>query len=188
MDISVENEVPMSAQELWRILHTPEFDAFAAREYELKAYKELEKQVSDNLMHRRVRIITGTGLSYIPLGLAHKIIGDNEIIYEEIQDIYLDRYEMHWKNKWIEPSSFKDKIRVSGALRLIPIDEGRCKRIREMNIDIRIFGVGSILEGMVAEQAKKTSEKFCQVVAKWKSTQTTCASAPTLVHKGKTFP
>ena len=169
MDFRLENEIPMSAQELWRILHTPEFDAFAAREYELKAYEELEKQVTDNLIHRRVRIITGTDLSYIPLGLAHKILGDNEIIYEEIQDIYLDRYEMHWENKWIEPSSLKDKIRVSGVLRLIPIDEGRCKRIREMSYHIRIFGVGSILEGMVAEQAKKTNEKFSQVVAKWKS-------------------
>jgi hypothetical protein len=167
----------MSAQELWRIMHTPEFDAFAAREYELMAYKELEKQVSDNLIHRRLRIITGTGLSYIPLGLAHKILRDSKIIYEEIQDIYLDRYEMHWKNKWIEPSSFKDKIQVSGWLRLIPIDEGRCQRIRKMSIHIRIFGVGHLLEGMAAEQAKKTSEKFSQVVAKWKSENARCRTS-----------
>jgi hypothetical protein len=169
MNIRVENEVPMSAQELWRIMHTSEFDAFAAREYELMAYKELEKEVSDNLIHRRLRVITRTGLSYIPMGIAHKIIGDNAIIYEEIQDIYKDRYEMHWENKWIEPPAFKDKIQVSGWLRLIPIDEGRCKRIREMSVHIRIFGVGRLLEGMVVEQAKKTSEKFSQVVAKWKS-------------------
>ena len=35
-----------------------------------------------------MRIITGTDLSYIPFGLAHKILGGNEIIYEEIQDIF----------------------------------------------------------------------------------------------------
>ncbi|NVL90188.1 MAG: hypothetical protein HWN69_04220 [Desulfobacterales bacterium] len=174
MDFRLENEIPMSARELWRILHTPEFDAFTAREYELRAYEELEKQVSDNLIHRRVRIITGTDLSYIPLGLAHKILGDNEIIYEEIQDIYLNRYEMHWKNKWIEPSLFKDKIRVSGMLRLIPIDECRCKRIREMSIRILIFGIGRILEGIAAEQAKKTSGKFSQVVDRWKSENAKC--------------
>ena len=174
MDFRLENEIPMSAQELWRTLHTPEFDTFTAREYELKAYMELEKQVSDNLIHRRVHITIGTDLSYIPFGLAHKILGGNEIIYEEIQDKYLDRYEMHWKNKWIEPSLFKDKIRVSGVLRLNPIDEGRCKRIREMSIHIRIFGVGHILEGMAAEQAKRTSDKFSRVVAKWKSENAKC--------------
>ena len=174
MDFRLENEIPMSAQELWRTLHTPEFDTFTAREYELKAYMELEKQVSDNLIHRRVHITIGTDLSYIPFGLAHKILGGNEIIYEEIQDKYLDRYEMHWKNKWIEPSLFKDKIRVSGVLRLNPIDKGRCKRIREMSIHIRIFGVGHILEGMAAEQAKRTSNKFSRVVAKWKSENAKC--------------
>jgi hypothetical protein len=175
MDIRLENEVPMAAKELWQTLHTPAFDAFTVREYELKAYLELEKkQVSDNLIHRRIRIITGTDLSYIPFGLAHKILGGNEIIYEEVQHKYLDRYEMHWKNKWIEPPLFKDKIRVSGVLRLIPVDEGRCMRIREMSIRIRVFGIGPILEGMAAEQAKKTSGKFSHLVAKWKSENAGC--------------
>ena len=35
MDICIENEIPMSAQELWQTWHTPEFDAFTAKEYEL---------------------------------------------------------------------------------------------------------------------------------------------------------
>ena len=172
MDIRLENEIPISAEELWRIMHTPEFDAFTAKEYEFKEYKELKRQVSGNLIHRRVRITTGTDLSYIPFGLAHKILGGNEIIYEEIQDKYLDRYEMHWEDKWIEPPSFRDKVQVSGVLLLIPIDEGRCKRIRKMSVHIRIFGLRYILEGIVAEQAKKTSEKFSQVVAKWGSKNT----------------
>jgi hypothetical protein len=169
VDIRLEDEVPMSAQELWRTLHTPEFDAFLAREYEFKASMELERRVSDNRIHRRVRIITGTDLSYIPFGLAHKILGGNEIIYEEIQDKSLDRYDMRWKNEWIEPSSLKDRIQVSGVLRLIPVDEGRCKRIREVNLRIRMPGVGHILEGMAADQAKKTSKKFSDAVAKWAS-------------------
>ncbi|MBW1792632.1 MAG: hypothetical protein JRJ14_10325 [Deltaproteobacteria bacterium] len=78
MDTLLENEIPISAEELWRTLHTPEFDAFTAREYEFKEYTELEKQVSGNLIHRRVRITTGTDLSYIPFGLAHKILGGND--------------------------------------------------------------------------------------------------------------
>ena len=73
---------------------------------------------------------------------------------------------MHWKNKWIEPSLFIDKIRVSGVLRLIPIDEIRCRRIREMSIHIGIFGVGPILEGMVAEQEKKQAKSSLRW---WKS-------------------
>ena len=154
---------------MWRILHTPEFDAFTAREYELKEYTELEKKVSDNLIQRKVRVVTGTELSYIPFGMAHKLLGGNEVVYEEIQNQYLDRYEATWKNQWIEPARFRDKIRVSGTLRLHPLDEEWCRRVRDMRIHIRIFGIGPILEGMAAEQAKKTGQRFSQMVAKWKS-------------------
>jgi len=104
MDIRLENEIPISAEELWRILHTPEFDAFTAREYQLKEYIELEKQVSGCLIQRRVRIVTGTDLSYIPFGLGIRLLGGNEVIYEEVQNKYRDRYEMNWENEWLEPA------------------------------------------------------------------------------------
>jgi hypothetical protein len=169
MDIRHEDVIPISAQELWRVLQTSEFDDFVAREYELKAYREIEKQVSNNLIERRLRIVASADLSYIPFGLAHKILDSNEIIYEEIQGKYLDRYEMYWKDKWIEPVSFRDKIQVSGKLQLIPIDDARCKLIREGSVHIKIFGVGLLLEGMAAKQVENISKKFARVVAKWGS-------------------
>ena len=169
MDIRIENEIPISARELWKILHTPEFDAFTAKEYELKEYREMERSTAHGLTKRRVRIVAGTDLSYIPWGLAHKILRGDEVVYEETQYKYTHRHEMRWSTEWIEPPLLKNKIRVSGTLRLIPIDEDRCKRIRDMSIRITLFGIGSILEGRVAEQARKTSEKFCRMVAKWKA-------------------
>ncbi|MEE8381685.1 MAG: hypothetical protein V3R78_07405 [Thermodesulfobacteriota bacterium] len=54
-----------------------------------------------------MRIITGTKFSYIPFGLAHKILGSNEVVYEEIQDKYRDRHEMHWENKQLLQEKFK---------------------------------------------------------------------------------
>ncbi len=159
----------MSAQELWKILGTPEFDTFVAKEYELKEYTELERSITESLTKRRVRIVTGTNLSYIPWGFAHKILRSDRVVYEETQYKYNHRYEMRWSNEWLEPPLLKDRLRGRGRLRLIPIDEGRCKRIREMTLHIDLFAVGPILEGMAAERAKKTSGKFSRVVAKWKA-------------------
>ncbi len=169
MDIRLENEIPISAQELWQILHTPEFDALTAREYELKEYTEIERSTTESLTKRRVRVVTGTDLSYIPRGIAHGILGSDNVIYEETQYKYNHRYEMRWSDKWIEPPLFREKFRGSGTLRLIPIDDGRCTRIRNLSIHIDLFAVGPILEKMVAEQAKKTSGKFSSVVAQWKT-------------------
>lgn len=67
----------------------------------------------------------------------------------------------------IEPSFFKNKIKVSGKLQLIPIDDARCTLIREGIVHIKLFGLGHLLEGIAAEQVGEISKKFSQVVAKW---------------------
>ena len=169
MDIFVTSEIPMSARELWQILGTPEFDAFVAKEYELKEYTELERSVTESLTRRRVRVVAGTDLSYIPRKLTHKILRTKRLVYEEIQYKYNHRYEMRSTNEWIEPALLKNKLKGRGRLRLIPIDENRCKQIREMSLHIDLFAVGSVLEGVVAEQMKKTSGKFTCAVAAWKA-------------------
>ena len=114
------------------------------------------------------RIVAAADFSSVPFGLANKI-PDNEITYEELQSKYLDRYEMHWKSTWIEPSSFRDKIKVSGKLQLIPLDGTRCTLIREGSVHIKIFGVGRLLESLAAEQVGNISKKFSDVVTKWKA-------------------
>ena len=59
MDFYVENEIPMSAQELWRTMHTPEFDAFVAREYGLYAYDRASQL--RRLSRRNDRYALGAG-------------------------------------------------------------------------------------------------------------------------------
>jgi hypothetical protein len=65
MDFLIENVIPMSAPELCSVLHTPGFDAFMAREYVLKVYFELEKIISNQMMQRRLRVVTTVSLNFI---------------------------------------------------------------------------------------------------------------------------
>jgi len=166
MKFHIENEVQMSATELWQTLHTPEFDAFVAREYGLKAYIEIEKQTSNHMMHRRVRIITKVDLNYTAQRIANRILGGDELVYEEIQEKYFDRFEMHWR---IEPPVFKDKFQMSGLLMLKPIDDNRCLRIREGIIDVGLFGLNGLLEMFYTLQSRRVKDRFAMVVEKWKS-------------------
>ncbi len=48
MDIRIEKKIPMTAQELYRILGTPEFTAFLTAEYGVKANLEVLDKYSDN--------------------------------------------------------------------------------------------------------------------------------------------
>lgn len=166
MKFHIENEVRMSAEQLWQTLHTPEFDAFVAGEYGLKEYIELEKQTLNHMMRRRVRIITKVDLNYTAQSIANRILGGDELVYEEIQEKYFDRFEMHWR---IEPPVFKDKFQMSGVLRLEHIDDNRCLRIREGTIDVGLLGANGLLKMFYTLQSKKVQDRFAMVVDKWKS-------------------
>jgi len=171
MNFYLENEIPMSARELWQILFTPEFDAFMAKEYGHKAYVELERHSSDLMMRRRVKIIskvdlTEMDLNFVARKIAAKILRGDQLGYELIQEKYFDRFEMRWK---VEPPLFKDKIQAYGVLRLEPIDENRCLRIIEATAYVGIPGLDGLLKRVAASQPKLTKSRFAQVVEKWKS-------------------
>jgi hypothetical protein len=155
----------MSAPDLWSVLHTPEFDAFMAREYGLKVYFELEKNLSDRMMQRRVRVVTTEGLNFFMKMICNQILGKAELEYEVIQEKCLNRYAMYWE---IVPPVLKDKFRFSGMIRLKPIDEKRCLMVREGNIQIDVSVGKLILESIIATKSKIVKNRFRQLVEKWK--------------------
>lgn len=166
MQFYLENKIPMSAKELWQTMHTPEFDAFVAQEYGLSSYIELERQILDNLLKRRVRIVSTIDQHFMILSIARTILGQDKLIYEEIQEKYLDRYEMRW---WIIPPVFPEKFDAYGTLRLIPAGRNWCIRVREGTIQVRLPGVDGLMKMIAAVQSEKTKDRFPQVVDKWKS-------------------
>jgi hypothetical protein len=95
MDFRFENVIPMSAPELCSLLHTPEFDAFMAREYGLKVYFELEKNISNQMMQRRLRVVTTVGLNFVTQMICNQILGKADLEYEVIQEKCLNRYAMY---------------------------------------------------------------------------------------------
>ena len=165
MNFRIENVIPMSAQGLWAVLHTPEFDSFMAREYGLKIYSELEKNLSDKMMQRRLRVVTTVSLNFVMQMICNQILGKSELEYEVIQEKCLNRYAMYWE---IVPPVLVDKFRFSGMIRLKPIDEKRCLMIREGNIQIDISMGKLILESIIATKSKIMKHRFRQLVEKWK--------------------
>jgi len=172
MEFRLENKVPMSAQELWQTVQTPGFDAFVAKELGLYPHMRLERESSGYLIRRRLSIsLSNVDLPRITRKAANKVLGGDEIVYEEIQGTHWDRFQMPWK---IRPPVLTKKFHASGVLRLAPIDESRCLRIMEGRIHVGLFAVGSLLERMIAEQAKSISDQFSDLVTKWKYENAKC--------------
>ena len=165
MNFCIETVIPMSAPDLWSVLHTPEFDAFMAREYGLKVYSELEKNLCGQMMQRRLKVVTKPGLNFVTQMICNQILGKSELEYEVIQEKYLYRYSMYWE---IVLPVLKDKFELSGMIRLKSMDEKRCLMIREGNIHIGISVGKVIIESIIATKSQIMKNRFRQLVEKWK--------------------
>jgi len=166
MIIYCENEVPMSAKELWRSMHTQSFDALVAKEFSLLGYIELEKKVSNNIMKRRVRIISRIDYNFFTQKMAKKILGSDILTYEEVQTKDLSRFELYWE---IIPPVYKDKFEASGILRLEPLSNNSCIRIREGSVKVNLPGANRLMKIFAAVQSKKNTDRFLNIVEKWKT-------------------
>jgi hypothetical protein len=164
MKFRFADEVPMSAREFWDTAHSPDFSAFLTREYGV-VQRELERETADHLVRRRLRIAVCRNLPDWVCKIATELLGTDEMVYDEIQDIRLDAFELRWS---IEPPVLRDKIHGSGRLWLTPIDANHCMQSIEGEILVKIFGVGGKLEDVIVQEIRDSNENLAEVVARWK--------------------
>lgn len=76
-----------------------------------------------------------------------KILGDN-FGYEETGNFDAATKMWRWK---MRPGTMADKMRMEGTVRIEDAGSGKCRRIAEITIEAKIFGIGKMIE--------KTTEK-----------------------------
>lgn len=109
----------------------------------------LEFELNDDEMRRVVEV--EPYVAELP-GPIKKVIGENIRYREEGR---LDRKSGSYKLK-IVPGKLADKIRVTAEQFTKSLDENRCRRIFEAEIEIKIFGIGSMIEKNIASDMRKS--------------------------------
>lgn len=87
-------------------------------------------------------------------GPIKKVLGDS-IRYRE--EGHLDRKANSYQLKTV-PSKFADKIFVSGKQYTSSLGEKKCRRIFEATIEVKIFGIGSMIEKNIVSDLTKSYE------------------------------
>lgn len=85
-------------------------------------------------------------------GPMKKVLGDN-VRYTEVGILNKKtrRYRIN-----ITPSRLADKLHVSGELYTEPVGERQCRRIFEAKVDVKVFGLGSMMEKRLASDLEKS--------------------------------
>ena len=59
----------------------------------------------------------------------------------------------------IETSQASDRVQIGGRLWAEPTEDGRCMRVAEINVSVKIFGVGTVIEKFIERTTRDSYVK-----------------------------
>jgi hypothetical protein len=145
------------------------WELFLDKEFNEKLYKQglefpewsiVEQTETDSEVRRTTK--GRPKLKNVP-GPVAKILGDS---FGYTETGTMDKKSKVWKYK-LTPSAMADKIRQEGTLRIQPAGEGKIRRMVELVIEAKIFGIGGMVESTTEKQLRDGWDTSAVFMNKW---------------------
>jgi hypothetical protein len=162
--VHLVHEIHCSPEAFWKLYFDPEFTAALLKEaIKIDDFKILKFEENDREI---VRVTTGRPRLNAPAAI-QKVIGDNFSYTEEAR---FDRatQTLRWQ---IRLSTFTDKTRNEGVLRLEPLGPDRVRRIADAEVEAKIFGMGGIMESGMEKQMQEGWAAGAEFSNRWIAAQ-----------------
>jgi hypothetical protein len=161
MKLRCEHEIPLSADAFWELIHAPRYEAAVAEAAGLRAYRELERREEPDAVYRRLAVEADLpeALRTVLARLGQR----GPLGYVEEQWRSRTRREVRWR---MTPGAFADRARIEGVVRVAPRGPGRCVRTLEGVVELRVFGVGGVLERAAVSLVESAYAKGAEVAAR----------------------
>jgi len=157
---TLTHEINCNEETFWKIFLDTSFNE--------KLYKEalgfpeftvVEQRETDNETTRKA---AGQPKMEMPGPIA-KLLGSG---FRYVEEGRLDKKTKVWRWKMI-PSTLADKIHNEGTMRIEKIDDNRVRRIAEITIEAKVFGVGGLLESSAEKQLREGWDKSAIFMNDW---------------------
>ncbi|HEY0135648.1 MAG TPA: DUF2505 family protein [Nannocystis sp.] len=158
--VHLSHEINCSPEVFWKLYFDPVFTEALLREaIKVDDFKVVKMEENDREI---VRVTTGKPRISAPAAV-QKIIGDNFSYTEEAR---FDRQTqtLRWK---ISLSTFTDKTRNEGTMRLEPIGTDRVRRIADAEVEAKIFGMGGMMESGMEKQMTEGWTTGAEFTNRW---------------------
>ena len=135
------------------ILFNREFNKKLYLEHlKFKRWEVTQFEETDDEIRRHVEVEPVTG--EIPKPLA-KLVGDNLGFREEgVFDKKAKRYALK-----IIPNRLADKLTITCEIRTEAHSDNRCERVVDLDVNAKIFGVGSLVEKRIISDTRESYER-----------------------------
>lgn len=157
---TLKHEINCPEERFWELFFDKEFNSKLFLEgLGFPAFETLELTESDDSIRRRVR---GTPKMDVP-GAVKKVLGDS-FGYEE--DGTWNRASKIWT--WIMiPNKLQGKLSNKGKVTIEKVGDDKVRRIAEIEIEAKIFGVGGMIEKTSEQQMTDGWNKSAVFMNKW---------------------
>ncbi len=154
--VTAEHEVACSPETFWKLFFGKEFnDELYLKVLQCSSFEILEQ--SDTA--RRLLVSPKVNMPKTVM----KLMGDS-FSYEEHGTFDADqgiwRYE-------VLPNALKGKLKNTGTVRCEPLGEGRCKRVDEMIVEAKVFGLGSLIESSTEKEVLVAWDRAAVFMNDW---------------------
>jgi hypothetical protein len=142
------------------IFFDPEYNERLFREELGFNYELIElKKNDDGSYDRKVRTEPKTEAP----AAVKKLVGDK---FSYLEEGHFDPETRLWKYT-VTPSALPNKIHISGVFRAEPKGEKQLTRIVDTDLEVKIFGVGKIVEAFVEKETKESYDKAERFTNRW---------------------
>jgi hypothetical protein len=123
-----------------------------------KGFEVLEKHESS----RKLRIVPKLNLPAV----LQRLIGD-AFAYEEHG--VLDRAKGEWTWRMMRPvkGGTLEVVSTAGSVRVEPVGDGACRRVDELVIEGKVFGLGALIESSAEKEARAAWTKEEPFMTQW---------------------
>jgi hypothetical protein len=158
--LNLVHEIRCDVDAFWTAFFDREYNdklylgALAFPDFKIVDQKETDKEI--------VRTCTGEPKMVMPAPIA-KLFGSS-FRYTEVGRF--DKATKVWTWK-MTPSTLAEKIRNEGVLEVEPVGEGKIRRVVEILLEAKVFGVGGMIESSAEKQLRDgwdASAKFMNEV------------------------
>lgn len=157
---TISHEFNCDEDTFWKVFLDREFNEKLYREHlQFSQYEVVEQRETPTEVIRKVK---GTPKMNLP-GPVAKLIGSG---FSYVEEGRLDRATKLWKWKMI-PSALTDKLRNEGTVRLETIGPGKIRRVADIVIEAKVFGVGGMIESAAEKQLREGWDASAPFFQKW---------------------
>jgi hypothetical protein len=139
-NVNLAHEINCSPEVFWRLQFDPAFNeallraAMKVENYKILKFEDNEREI--------LRTTTGQPQVDLP-GPLKKLMGSG---FGYTEDGRFDKATQTWRWK-ITISTFGDKARNEGTMRVVPIGDNKIRRVAEAVVECKMFAVGGMIEG-----------------------------------------